>query len=95
MENLRFIFTHFTHQHVLGQPAFVLGDAGGDAEGEALLPQQRVSSVAAAEGQDLPGVWQVRYQHLVWVAGPRVDQRSWRADRWTDTTPQTRGEVRE
>lgn len=69
---------------MLGQPAFVLGDAGGDAEGEALLPQQGVSSVAAAEGQDLPGVWQVRYQHLVWVAGPRVDRRSWRADRWTE-----------
>lgn len=74
-------FRQFTHQHVLGQPAFILGDAGGDAEGEALLPQERVSSIATAEGHDLPGVWQVRYQHLVWVAGPRVDQRGWRDTR--------------
>lgn len=65
-----------SHQHVLSQPALVLGDTGGDAEGEALLPQQRVSSVAAAKGEDLPGVRQVRYQHLVRVTGPRVDQRS-------------------
>lgn len=67
-----------THQHVFGQPAFVFGDTGGDAEGEALLPQQRVSSIAAAEGQDVPGVREVGYQHLAWVARPRVDQRSWR-----------------
>lgn len=62
---------------MLCQPALVLGDAGGDAKGEALLPQERVSSVAAAEGEDLPGVRQVRDQHLLGVTGPRVDQRSW------------------
>lgn len=67
--------SNHSHQHVLGQPALVLGDARGDAEGKTLLPKQRVSPVAAAEGQDLPGVWQVRNQHLVWVAGPRVDER--------------------
>lgn len=70
-----------THQHVFSKPAFILGDAGGNAEGEALLPQERVSSVATAEGHNLPDVWQVRYQHLVWVTGPRVDQRGWRGDR--------------
>lgn len=66
---------------MLGQPALVLGNAGGDAEGEALLPQERVSSIATAEGHDLPGVGQVRYQHLVWVTGPRVDQRGCRGKR--------------
>lgn len=44
---------------MLSQPALILSDTGGNAEGKALLPKQRVASVAAAEGQDLPGVWQV------------------------------------
>lgn len=64
------VTTKHSNQHVLSQPAFILGDAGGNTEGEALFPKERVSSVAAAKGQDLPGVWQVRYQHLFWVAGP-------------------------
>lgn len=63
---------------MFGQPAFVLGDARGDAEGKALLPQERVASVATAEGHDLPGVRQVRDQHLLGVTGPRVDQRGFK-----------------
>ena len=59
---------------MLGQPALIPGDAGGDAESETLFPQERVSSIATAEGHDLPGVGQVRYQHFLWVTGPRVDQ---------------------
>lgn len=70
-----------THQHVLGQPALVFGNAGGDAERETLLAQQGVSSVATAEGENLPCVRQVGDQDLLRVAGPRVDQRCWRADR--------------
>lgn len=69
---------------MLGQPALVLGNAGGDAQRKALLAQQRVSSVATTKRQDLPCVWQVGDQNLVGVAGPRVDQRSWRADRQMD-----------
>lgn len=66
---------------MFSEPAFILSDARGDAEGKTLLPKERVSSIATAKGHDLPEVWQVRYQHLVWVTGPRVDQRGWRADR--------------
>lgn len=61
---------------MLSQPALVLGDARGNAEGKALLPKERVSSITAAEGQNLPGVRQVRYQDFVWVTRPGVDQRS-------------------
>lgn len=73
-----------SHQHVFGQPALILGDARGDPQSEALLAQQGVASVAAAERQDLPGVWQVGDQHLLWVTRPRVDQGSWeeRRRRW-------------
>lgn len=66
---------------MLGQPALVLGNARGDAQRKALLAQQGVPSVAAAEGQDLPRVRQVGDEHLLWVAGPRVDQRGWRRGR--------------
>lgn len=73
-----------TDQHVLGQPALVLGNAGGDAQSKTLLAQQGVSSIATAEGKDLPRVWQVGDQNLLRVAGPRVDQWSCRADRQID-----------
>lgn len=67
-----------SHQHVLCEPSLILGNTRCNAKRKALFPQQRVPSIATAEGQDLPGVWQVRYQHLVWVTGPRVDQGSCR-----------------
>jgi hypothetical protein len=54
---------------VLGHPAFVAGDVGGDAEGEALLAEQGVAAVAGAVGPDLAGLGEVDDVLLV-VAGP-------------------------
>ena len=34
------------NEHVLGHPAFVAGDVGGDAQREAFLAEQRVAAVA-------------------------------------------------
>ena len=56
-------------EHVLGHPAFVAGDVGGDAEGEALLAEQRVAAVARAVGPDFAGFGEVD-DVLVVVAGP-------------------------
>ncbi len=39
-------------QHVLGEPALVAGHHAGDAQGVALLAEQRVAAVAGAEGPD-------------------------------------------
>lgn len=50
-----------SHQHVLSQPALIFGNTRGDAEGKALFPKERVSSITTAKGQNLPGVRQVRY----------------------------------
>ena len=61
-----------THQHVLGQPALLLGQGGGDPEGKALLPQQGVAAVAAAEGLDLVPLGEVGDGDVVGVAGPEV-----------------------
>ena len=41
-------------QHVLGQPALVAGHHAGDAQGVALLAEQRVAAVPGAEGPDRP-----------------------------------------
>lgn len=46
-----------THQHVFSQPAFSLGKNGTKTQGEAFLPQERVSSVTTAKGADLIPVW--------------------------------------
>jgi hypothetical protein len=46
-------------QHVLGQPALVAGHDRGDAQRKALLAEQRVAAVAAAEGPDLAGLRKV------------------------------------
>ena len=54
---------------MLGHPAFVAGDVGGDAEGEALLAEERVAAVAAAVGPDLAGFGEVDDVLFV-VAGP-------------------------
>ncbi len=45
---------HAGDQHVLGEPAFVAGHHRGDAEGEALLAEQRVAAVAGAVAPDRP-----------------------------------------
>jgi hypothetical protein len=51
---------------VLGHPAFVARDVGGDAQGEALLAQQRVAAVAGAVGPDLArlGKWTMYFSLL-------------------------------
>ena len=56
-------------EHVLGHPALVAGDVGGDAQGEALLAEQRVAAVARAVAPDLAGLGEVDDVLFV-VAGP-------------------------
>ena len=56
-------------EHVLGHPALVARDVGGDAQGEALLAEQRIAAVAGAVGPDLAGLGEVDDVLLV-VAGP-------------------------
>lgn len=75
------------HQHVLGQPALIPGQPRGDAKGKALLAQQGVATIAAAEGDDLPLVRHVANQGFLWVARPLVHWLPWgqwghRADCW-------------
>ena len=55
---------------MLRQPALPLGERGPDAEGEALLAEERVAAVAGAEADDLLGVGPVRDDGLGWVARP-------------------------
>ena len=57
------------NQHVLGHPAVVARDVRGDPQPEALLPQQRVSTVSRAVGPDLPSLREVD-DVLVVVARP-------------------------
>ena len=54
---------------MLGHPAFVAGDVGGDAEGEAFFAEQSVAAVAGAVGPDLAGFGEVD-DVLGVVAGP-------------------------
>ena len=46
-------------QHVLGEPALVVGHRRGDPQRVALLAQQRVAAVARAEAPDLAGLREV------------------------------------
>lgn len=64
-----------THQHVLCQPPFLLGQPAGYPESKALLPEQRVPAVPTAKGDDLSAVRQVGDERQLRVAGPVVDQR--------------------
>lgn len=66
------------HQHVLCQPALIPGQARGDAQGKALLAQQGVTTIAAAEGDDLPLVWHVANQGFFWIARPLAHRIPWR-----------------
>ena len=61
-----------THQHVLGQPSFIFSDPGGDTKCKTFLAEERVSSVAAAERLDLPPVWYVCHQRLLWITRPII-----------------------
>ena len=61
-----------TYQHVLGHPALVAGEVGGDAEGETFLAEQRVAPVSAAERLDLVFLGEMEDEDLLWVARPVV-----------------------
>lgn len=58
---------------MFGQPALVVGDVGGDAKGEALLAEQRVTAVATAERPNLAFRRSMRDDYLCWVTRPVVD----------------------
>jgi hypothetical protein len=58
-------------QHVLGEPALVVGHGARDAQGEALLAEQRVAAVARPVRPDLPGLGEVDDVLVLGVAGPR------------------------
>src|SRR6266851_4471932 len=70
-------------EHVLGHPALVAGDVGGDAQGKALLAEEGVAAVARAVAPDLAGLGEVDDVLLV-VAGPGnilLSRRQRRTDR--------------
>ncbi|GMR35871.1 hypothetical protein PMAYCL1PPCAC_06066 [Pristionchus mayeri] len=60
-------------EHVLGHPSLVLGDVGGNAEGEALLAQKRVASLSRSERPDLSLGRAVGDEDTVGIARPVVD----------------------
>ena len=57
---------------MLGQPSLLLGQSGGDPQGEALLPQQGVATIAAAVRLDLVPLGEVSDGDVVGVAWPEV-----------------------
>ena len=57
-------------EHVLGHPAGVAGHDRGDAQREALLPQQGVAAVARAVRRDLPRLGEVDDVLVLGVARP-------------------------
>jgi hypothetical protein len=54
---------------VLGHPALVARNVGGDAQGEALFAQQRIAAIAGAVAPDLARFREVD-DVLLFVAGP-------------------------
>lgn len=70
-----------TDQHVFGQPALLFSDAGRDSKSEALLSQQWVSTVTAAERHDLPLVGDVSDQGEIRVTRPVIHQRLWEREK--------------
>ena len=62
---------HAEDQHVLGQPASLASHSRRDAQREALLPEQRVAAVAAAERPDRVLFGEVNDVLVLFVAGPR------------------------
>ena len=65
---------HRHDEHVLRQPAFVVADAARDAQREALLPEQRVASVAAAEARDFVVGRDVGDDRLLRITRPVIHQ---------------------
>ena len=70
-------------QHVLGQPALVAGHHAGDAQGVALLAEQRVAAVAGAVGPDRALLGEL-HDVLGVVAGPRRRRPGRRLERRAD-----------
>ena len=58
-------------QHVLREPALVVGHARSDPQGEAFLAQQRIAAVTAAVRPDRPLLGELDDVLLLRVAGPR------------------------
>ena len=56
---------HAHDQHVLGQPAFLLAQLAGDAQGQALLAQQHVTAVARPHAPDRVVLREVQDQAAV------------------------------
>ena len=56
---LAFRVFHAQNEHVFGEPAFVPRDIRGNAQGEALLTQQRVSTITGTIRPDFPGFREV------------------------------------
>ncbi len=46
----------FQDEHMLGQPAFIAGLHGGDAQGVTFFSQERVAAIARAIGPDFAGI---------------------------------------
>lgn len=60
---------------MFGEPALLFSNAGGNSKGETLFSQQRVSTVTASEGHDLPLVWDVCDERQVRITRPVIHQR--------------------
>ncbi|GMR42507.1 hypothetical protein PMAYCL1PPCAC_12702, partial [Pristionchus mayeri] len=60
-------------QHVLCHPSLVFSDVACDSEGEALLSQQRVSTLSRSERPDLSLLRSMGNEDLLGVAWPVVD----------------------
>ena len=61
---------HAEDQHVLGHPAFIARDVGGDAQSKTFLAEQRVAAVAGAVRPDLARLGKMN-DVFFRVAGPR------------------------
>ena len=74
---------HAEDQHVLGHPAFVARDVGGDAQREALLTQQRVAAIARTVGPDFAGLGEMDdvFLFVAWPRHIRLAGRERHADR--------------
>ena len=62
-----------TYQHVLGHPALVAGEVGGDSQGETFLSEERVAPVSAAERLHLVFLGEMENEDLLRVTRPVID----------------------
>lgn len=61
-----------TNQHVLGHPSLISSNDTSNAQGKALLAQERVPAITTAKGFDFPLLWEVGDHDFLWIAGPMV-----------------------